>query len=589
MKGLARKNSVFFQEFLKLNAQIFCFSETFLTKKFTNKILSCKYDLLDTPAIKTSVGRPSGGLLIGQLKNSSAKLAIIEQFQYFSILKYSQTSQPWTIFFVYLPPNGQYDYNFRFLFDKVRTYTTNNNRVLIMGDLNARIGDFDTIRKSRSTMDKVVNPAGKKLHEELLETGLLISNGNFPGDEYGVYTFEHENRRGMSTVDLCLYNFEMESEILDFQVKESAFSDHHPILVHVRQRNNTKAQQLSTDFQTPLRTKIRYDCNTIQYRNDLDTMLHSINPNTETLNETNFKLHNCIVNAAKKHNYYQISRSQETRRQERSHNSTWFNSECRTAKWEYKNALRHMRRCNTDAVAMLLKKQAYSDICKRKEEDERMKTVKQLLDYKDAKGFWHAVNKHKPKTQSSQSQITTEVWEEHYANIFEEPEIIAITPATTTARPVQTVTLDERLIRGINEQEIRTTIKRLKYNKAPGIDNIPNETWKLFTPTLLTLLTAIFQKCFEVGQVPSDWCQSVISPIYKKGDRKSPKNYRPIALLPTLLKVFTTTIASRLTAWFTTNNKISDMQAGFRVKTGCRDHIFALNNWTGLGNPVQFP
>ena len=38
---------------------------------------------------------------------------------------------------------------------------------------------------------------------------------------------------------------------------------------------------------------------------------------------------------------------------------------------------------------------------------------------------------------------------------------------------------------------------------------------------------------------PENWSTGIIAPIFKKGDRTLPKNYRGITLLPTMGKIFT--------------------------------------------------
>ena len=45
---------------------------------------------------------------------------------------------------------------------------------------------------------------------------------------------------------------------------------------------------------------------------------------------------------------------------------------------------------------------------------------------------------------------------------------------------------------------------------------------------------------------PSDWCKSVIIPLFKKGDDKIPDNYRGISLLSIVSKVFIAVLNKRL-------------------------------------------
>ena len=65
--------------------------------------------------------------------------------------------------------------------------------------------------------------------------------------------------------------------------------------------------------------------------------------------------------------------------------------------------------------------------------------------------------------------------------------------------------------------------------------------------------------------------------LHKKGDPLNPSNYRPIALINTITKLFTRILNSRLNRWSSLNNLITEFQAGFRHGRGCIDNIFVLN------------
>ena len=43
-------------------------------------------------------------------------------------------------------------------------------------------------------------------------------------------------------------------------------------------------------------------------------------------------------------------------------------------------------------------------------------------------------------------------------------------------------------------------------------------------------LSIIYQRSWESGEVPADWKLANIIPIYKKGMREDPGNYRPVSL-----------------------------------------------------------
>ena len=65
--------------------------------------------------------------------------------------------------------------------------------------------------------------------------------------------------------------------------------------------------------------------------------------------------------------------------------------------------------------------------------------------------------------------------------------------------------------------------------------------------------------------------------LYKKGDRTEHDNYRPIALVNTLIKIFTQILYQRLSKWASIHRVLPEFQSGFREGRGCMDNIFTLN------------
>jgi len=101
--------------------------------------------------------------------------------------------------------------------------------------------------------------------------------------------------------------------------------------------------------------------------------------------------------------------------------------------------------------------------------------------------------------------------------------------------------------------------------KAPGFDGIFNIIIKKLSAKVLSLLTAIFNRCLELHYFPSTWKVAKVVPIRKPGkDPTSPSSYRPISLLSSLSKLFEKLILNRLLDFVEEHNVYLPEQFGFR-------------------------
>ncbi|SLM39698.1 Reverse transcriptase domain [Lasallia pustulata] len=117
----------------------------------------------------------------------------------------------------------------------------------------------------------------------------------------------------------------------------------------------------------------------------------------------------------------------------------------------------------------------------------------------------------------------------------------------------------------VTADDIRTELRKLKPDKAPGPDNIPNKVLKLAQEELTPLLTAITQACYSVGYHPKS-CKDAVTVVLKKPnkDYREAKSYRPIALLNTLGKVIESVIAKRIQEALEEHRLLPDAQMGAR-------------------------
>eukprot|EP00171_Calliarthron_tuberculosum_P021794 IDg21794t1 len=87
------------------------------------------------------------------------------------------------------------------------------------------------------------------------------------------------------------------------------------------------------------------------------------------------------------------------------------------------------------------------------------------------------------------------------------------------------------------QRRIRAAIRDAPKGKATGSDRLFVEMFQI-VPSLAARLIYIFWcKCGELGAIPEQWTRVLLFPIHKKGSRRLPENYRPIALLSHMRKV----------------------------------------------------
>ena len=115
----------------------------------------------------------------------------------------------------------------------------------------------------------------------------------------------------------------------------------------------------------------------------------------------------------------------------------------------------------------------------------------------------------------------------------------------------------------IHQQDIVDILKSLKLNKAVGLDNISHHILRNTAETISLPLLKLFQKCLQQSIFTSLWKKARVMPLYKKDDKHVPSNYRPIALLSTVGKVFERLLHKGLHNYMLDNNLLYKLQSGF--------------------------
>ena len=145
--------------------------------------------------------------------------------------------------------------------------------------------------------------------------------------------------------------------------------------------------------------------------------------------------------------------------------------------------------------------------------------------------------------------------------------------------------------KSITEEEILKKLKKFKINKSPGPDNCHPRILKEVSESLVAPLCIIFNQSLDLAQVPKEWKIANVTPIFKKGERCQPKNYRPVSLTSILCKLLESCLRDQILYYMKSHNLFDDNQHGFLPRRSCTTQLLLImEHWTKLldeGNSID--
>ena len=141
---------------------------------------------------------------------------------------------------------------------------------------------------------------------------------------------------------------------------------------------------------------------------------------------------------------------------------------------------------------------------------------------------------------------------------------------------------------------VSNVLSKIDEKKATGLDMIPSKLLKMAANIVAPSLTSIFSKSILTGIYPNDWKTAKVTPLFKKGIKSDPNNYRPISVIPIISKVFERIVYNQLFHYLDDNKLLLGCQSGFRsLHSTLTALLEATNAWSvnidnGLLNGVVF-
>ena len=470
--------------------------------------------------------------------------------------------------------------------DAVITATPHDDKIILLGDFNARVGRDADIWRGTIGKEGVgkLNSNGTLLLSKCVEHDLVVTNTLFRQNNKYKTSWQHPRSKHWHLIDFVIVRSRDRKEVLFTRAapaSEDCWTDHRLVYSSIKmellpkRRNQNAPSRIKfnvVSLQNPLKK--------FELQERLDRNLGQNFPaDTKEHWET---LKSSIIDSCK-----------ESIGLKRYEHQDWFDQndpDIVKLTEKTRNALlEHLRDPNSVA-----KKKKHRDL----KAEVQLKTremkndwwlgksneMQLLFEKNDMRGFFSATkiiygpsfqglaplrSRNGARLLKSNTEILAR-WKEHFEELLNRDPVIDDNVLDELPRfPVDNTLSDVPTL-----IEVEKAVSAMKNNKAAGPDNIPAEVFKCGGTLLLSQLHQLIVKIWENEVIPDDFKDGIITTIYKKkGDRSECGNYRGITLLSIAGKILMKVLNTRIGPL--AEGILPETQCGFRPSRGTTDMIFA--------------
>lgn len=444
-----------------------------------------------------------------------------------------------------------------------------NHTKILIGDFNAQLGKE---RKFKDIIGKWpaqrnTNKNGERLIEVCRNHKLISKSTYFMRKPSKLKTWKHPDwKKGEWQLDHVCADKTKHKEIQNVKVLRGidTGSDHYLIKIKIKFTPNRtiKGKQNITK---------RYDPSKLIKNEKYKSMTQQIK--SKNLKELTDKLTQIAENVA----------SPNPRKKH-----MWWNEECDKAFEERHQAwINHQNKKTEESQEHFkkIRKQTSKTFrqTKRQFEKDRIQQIEEYSQNPNSRYYFQtfkqSVSKYEPNTlllkgpngkTAHSNKENTEILKNTFDKLLncEEPaSILNIdmnTPIKSTQAQINPPTITE----------LKKALSEMKNYKSGGEDTVTTEIWNNASDETIKNLHKHVVKIWESEKLEEKWTTAMIHPLYKKGERNNPDNYRGISLLDCTYKIFSRIIYNKIKDQL--EKELGEYQGGFRPWRGCPDQILTL-------------